>query len=1056
MAQYNADIRIGVTGKAQLNQLEAQLKRTQTQLNKLNRSLQLRTRVQAVRLDTRAANTAIKQLEQRINKLGRTINVNLRVNEKEGRKSKNSTSTIISTPQQEAKQQASALAVAAAQQRRLKDSQREQLKIQKQINPLTEQQARLRGEIANQVDKISKNRAGAQNAKNLKNQGAQLNRLNFGYEALIRKLNRLRGEYKAVTGEVRRLENASKSASDQQIIAAEKRRQRVNDLRLQKQNAGKIGKGIGAGAGLAATSAAGSIPVLNEAVTGGLVAGLSGGSVAAGALGGALVGLGAAAIAVTADVTTFNNALRLQQRALANTVATSDELEAAFSAIENVSKDFVVPIGEATEQFTKLNAAARASGFTVEEVEEVYRGLAAANVALGGDSQKLQGILLATQQVFSKGKVQAEELRGQIGERLAGAFAKFAESAGLSTSQLDKALEKGEVSLEDFVRFAKSLLAQYEEDAKKLADSPENAAARLRNSMDALKRAMGPILTDIGNFFIELADGIVKQLTRMFNALNEFRRRAAQGLQDRAAENIKQTVTELQKASANRGDGFGQTSERELKLIQDRLAVQTEQYLNATKELRSLEANLEASGSPLKPKPKPDGTETTGGSKSGPRDTTAELKAAIALERELLAIEQKRGNLSGLLGDLREQDLQRQTVAAELQEKLAIIQTQNITAESKSLANDLARLQAKRDLLAIDNQTLGIIQSATEASVQGAKELIESTNLVAANEERRRELLAEGINPALADALIQVENQFAEKQKMLDIDIALLENALLRVDAESEVAKKLQEQIDKLKELKGDLKEGENTAKDNANKQNPGKIEEYMKTLEEDLKDFEGQVVQMAQVIETELGNAMSSAIVGIIDGTKTAEEAFQEMFANIGKAFISMATQMIAKALIMKALGVIFPGADAAQTTTQVTSLTPPTTMPDSVSLIGNQGGYVDKPTKALIGESGPELVIPVSKMDSAMEKYQAGQSGSQLTQGGMSADAAGGGGGGGVAQVNYTGPILSFNSEDYVPASAVDGIINAAAAKGAKAGQAQTLNSLKNKRSVRGKVGI
>ena len=134
-------------------------------------------------------------------------------------------------------------------------------------------------------------------------------------------------------------------------------------------------------------------------------------------------------------------------------VATADELEAALAAIENVSKDFVVPIGDATAQFTKLNAAARASGFGVEEVEEVYRGLAAANVALGGDAERLNGILLATQQVFSKGKVQAEELRGQIGERLAGAFAKFAESAGLSTSELDKALEKGEVSLEDFVRF---------------------------------------------------------------------------------------------------------------------------------------------------------------------------------------------------------------------------------------------------------------------------------------------------------------------------------------------------------------------------------------------------------------------------------------------------------------------------------------------------------------------------------------------------------------------------------------------------------------------------
>ena len=57
-------------------------------------------------------------------------------------------------------------------------------------------------------------------------------------------------------------------------------------------------------------------------------------------------------------------------------------------------------------------------GFSVEQVEEVYRGLAAANVTLGGNQERLQGILLATQQVFSKGKVQAEELRGQIGERL--------------------------------------------------------------------------------------------------------------------------------------------------------------------------------------------------------------------------------------------------------------------------------------------------------------------------------------------------------------------------------------------------------------------------------------------------------------------------------------------------------------------------------------------------------------------------------------------------------------------------------------------------------------
>ena len=47
----------------------------------------------------------------------------------------------------------------------------------------------------------------------------------------------------------------------------------------------------------------------------------------------------------------------------------------------------------------------------------------------------------------------------------------------------------------------------------------------------------------------------------------------------------------------------------------------------------------------------------------------------------------------------------------------------------------------------------------------------------------------------------------------------------------------------------------------------------------------------------------MSTALVGLIDGTKTAQEAFADMFKNIGKAFIDMATQMIAKQLILIAL---------------------------------------------------------------------------------------------------------------------------------------------------------
>ena len=187
----------------------------------------------------------------------------------------------------------------------------------------------------------------------------------------------------------------------------------------------------------------------------------------------------------------------------------------------------------------------------LKKLKRYIEGLAAANTALGGNAERLNGILLATQQVFSKGKVQAEELRGQIGERLAGAFAKFAESAGLSTSELDKALEKGEVSLEDFVKFSKSLLEEYEDEAKKIADAPENAADRLKLAMDDLRRAMGPIVTDIGNMFIEMANTVVAQLTRLFDFINKARTEAArtQAAADRA--NLQNVRADLQKAQDN-------------------------------------------------------------------------------------------------------------------------------------------------------------------------------------------------------------------------------------------------------------------------------------------------------------------------------------------------------------------------------------------------------------------------------------------------------------------------------------------------------------------------
>ncbi|MGI9555308.1 MAG: hypothetical protein ACR2M9_00385, partial [Cyanophyceae cyanobacterium] len=120
-------------------------------------------------------------------------------------------------------------------------------------------------------------------------------------------------------------------------------------------------------------------------------------------------------------------------------------------------------------------------------------------------------------------------------------------------------------------------------------------------------------------------------------------------------------------------------------------------------------------------------------------------------------------------------------------------------------------------------------------------------------------------------------------------------------------------------------------------------------------------------------------------------------------------------------------------------------------------EGGFVTSPTNALIGEAGEnEYVIPASKMGEAMGRYSAGSRGESVIPG--KGDSPGGStaGANGSTIVNYNGPTLNFNSEDYVPASAVPEIINAAAKRGAKEGEQRTFTALMNSRSQRSRIGL
>ena len=296
------------------------------------------------------------------------------------------------------------------------------------------------------------------------------------------------------------------------------------DKQLQKAE-GRKGPG-GSGRLRAAAQVAGTVAGAGvfggpEGAAGALLGSIGGpgGAIVGGAIG-AQVGQLRQAVGATAEYSASLEKLRI---ALFGVTTSQQEYQQSLEFITKTSDELAIPQDILTKQFTKLQASVLGAGGSVEDTKLAFRGIVAAVRATGGSLQDVDSALTATAQVFSKGKVSAEELRQQIGERLPGAFTLFAESIGKTPQELDKALEKGEVSLEDFLTFTKAIFDRYDKNAQIIVDSPSAAGDRLQQKLKELQEAVGILVAPIGAAFqgaasiaVDALTGIIKKIDELF------------------------------------------------------------------------------------------------------------------------------------------------------------------------------------------------------------------------------------------------------------------------------------------------------------------------------------------------------------------------------------------------------------------------------------------------------------------------------------------------------------------------------------------------------------
>ncbi|EJC3379412.1 tape measure protein, partial [Salmonella enterica] len=155
----------------------------------------------------------------------------------------------------------------------------------------------------------------------------------------------------------------------------------------------------------------------------------------------------------------------------------------ATEFVKNLADSSGVDQIETLSSFAKFSAGA--GDMNTNQKESLFSNVIGTSRLMGLSTDEINGILKAFEQMASKGKIQAEELRGQLGDRMAGAFQLFARSLGMTTEQLDAAMKNGKVLSKDVLPKVSAEMGRMIDKAggwEKIINSTQTQLGRLSNS----------------------------------------------------------------------------------------------------------------------------------------------------------------------------------------------------------------------------------------------------------------------------------------------------------------------------------------------------------------------------------------------------------------------------------------------------------------------------------------------------------------------------------------------------------------------------------------------
>lgn len=172
------------------------------------------------------------------------------------------------------------------------------------------------------------------------------------------------------------------------------------------------------------------------------------------------------------------------------------------------------------QEYTRLAASANAMNVEVEDQQKLYSALSQASTVLHLDAQRVQFATLALTQMFSKGKIQAEELRRQLGEAIPGVVPRFQRAVMKVVEGTDLAKYSFEDLMKRGLLDTKQFLPQLIQALSETGRGWEEASKGLNAELKRLKTAWFELKVSLSEgLFNDVMIAIVRFLSRNLKEL---------------------------------------------------------------------------------------------------------------------------------------------------------------------------------------------------------------------------------------------------------------------------------------------------------------------------------------------------------------------------------------------------------------------------------------------------------------------------------------------------------------------------------------------------------